>query len=541
MRRVVKLVELCNIAVNCIGKGCAAMRKDRSRDFHDDENKRADLGSISKDIVQLAIQNMPLVDFLRAVHDVLLKYSRCDCVEFYLKKEDRHYSSLLSGGEKPDFRSGPSGCTPKASGSTAGSEQEYNSVALIPMHIGNENIGQFCLKSRKKDFFSMGDVRHYKGLSITIGLALSNQYTQVALNERVKELTCLYGISRIFEDVSGSLDGILHKIVKLLPPAWQYPEVAAARITFEDDVYATAGFNEGLDGISANILIKDEIRGEVSVCYSEWKHAIDRGTFLREEHSLIDAVAKEVALIIERKLADENREVLEKQLRHADRLATIGQLAAGIAHELNEPLGNILGFAQLLKKNNQLSGLARGDVEKIEVASLHARETIRKLLVFARQTPPIKAPVNLNNIVKEVIYFIESRCAKSDIRIKLLLDDDLPEITGDASQLNQVMVNLVVNSTQAMHEGGKLTIRTVSGKNGITLVVEDTGVGMSKKTKKHLFMPFFTTKDVGEGTGLGLAMVHGIVTSHGGTINVDSSPGRGTKFEILFPMSIYKE
>ena len=406
------------------------------------------------------------------------------------------------------------------------------------MHIGNENIGQFCLKSRKKDFFSVGDVRHYKELSITIGLALSNEYTQVALNERVKELTCLYGISRIFEDVSGSLDGILHKIVKLLPPAWQYPEVAAARITFEDDVYATAGFDEGFDRISANILIKDEIRGEVSVCYSEWKQAIDKGTFLREEHSLIDIVAKEVALIIERKLADENRELLEKQLRHADKLATIGQLAAGIAHELNEPLGNILGFAQLLKKNNQLSGLARGDVEKIEVASLHARETIRKLLVFARQTPPIKATVNLNNIIKEGIYFIESRCAKSDIRVKLLLDDDLPEITGDASQLNQVMVNLVVNSVQAMPKGGKLTIRTVSGKNGITFVVEDTGVGMSKKTKKQLFVPFFTTKDVGEGTGLGLAMVHGIVTSHGGTISVDSSPGRGTKFKIHFPLSM---
>ncbi len=210
-------------------------------------------------------------------------------------------------------------------------------------------------------------------------------------------------------------------------------------------------------------------------------------------------------------------------------------LAAGVAHELNEPLGNILGFAQLAKKCPGIPDSVEHDIGKIETASLHAREIIQKLLVFARQAPPHKTHVNLNQIVQDGLYFFEARCAKEGIELIRQLSPDMPEITADPGQLNQLLVNLVVNSLQSMPGTGKITVQTRFSKNNVYLIVEDTGTGMSKEVLDKIFVPFFTTKDVGHGTGLGLPVVYGIVTAHGGTIDVNSKPGRGTRFEIQLP------
>jgi signal transduction histidine kinase len=151
--------------------------------------------------------------------------------------------------------------------------------------------------------------------------------------------------------------------------------------------------------------------------------------------------------------------------------------------------------------------------------------------------PPRKTQVNLNQLVEEGLYFLESRCAKEGIELVRSLWPDLPEITADPGQLTQVLVNLVVNAVQAMPDGGKLAVETRVGDGYISLTVEDTGVGMSDKVAQKIFMPFFTTKDVDQGTGLGLAVVHGIVTSHGGSIKVDSKVGRGTRFEVKLPLA----
>jgi signal transduction histidine kinase len=222
-------------------------------------------------------------------------------------------------------------------------------------------------------------------------------------------------------------------------------------------------------------------------------------------------------------------------------LATIGQLAAGVAHELNEPLGNILGFAQLAKKCPGLPNQAEQDIGKILSASLNAREVIKKMLVFARQIPPQKKEVHLNQVVEEGLSFLESRCAREGIEMVRSLHPDLPEISADPVQLNQVLVNLVLNALQAMPTGGRLTVKTQMGRDHISLIVEDTGIGMSKKVMKQIFTPFFTTKDVGQGTGLGLPVVHGIITSHGGSIQVESKVGGGTRFEIQLPVEELSE
>jgi signal transduction histidine kinase len=175
------------------------------------------------------------------------------------------------------------------------------------------------------------------------------------------------------------------------------------------------------------------------------------------------------------------------------------------------------------------------DLNKIVVASLHAREVVKKLMLFARQTPPSTAAVNLNQIVDQSLYFLEARGSRQEITVVRQLDPRLPDVIADPSQLQQVLVNLVVNALQAMPNGGTLTIRTGQAGGCVVLEVDDTGVGMSDEIKGRIFLPFFTTKDIDQGTGLGLAVVHGIVTAHGGTVRVDSTPGRGSRFTVELP------
>jgi two-component system NtrC family sensor kinase len=360
---------------------------------------------------------------------------------------------------------------------------------------------------------------------------------QAALIERVKELTCLYGIAQIAGQPDISLQEIIQGIVELLPPAWQYPEIALARIILDGISYATKDFRECRQKQAAEIIVGGVPRGVVELVYKEEKPDLDEGPFLKEERNLINAVAGQVALVVERRQAEEDRLKLHNQLLHADRLATIGMLAAGVAHELNEPLGNILGFAQLAKKCPGVPASAEQDIGKIEAASLHAREIIQKLLVFARQAQARKTRVNLNQVVEGGLYFFEARCAREGIELVRLLSENLPDITADPSQLNQLLVNLVVNALQSIPGAGKITVQTRFCDHNVCLIVEDTGTGMSRDVLDKIFVPFFTTKDVGHGTGLGLPVVYGIVTGHGGSINVNSKPGSGTRFEIQLPVA----
>lgn len=358
-----------------------------------------------------------------------------------------------------------------------------------------------------------------------------------ALRERVKELTCLYGLVQLVERPGLSLAEILRGAADLLPGAWQYPEVAAARITLDENVYATREFVEGAQVQKAPLVVGGRRRGSVEVAYIETRPALDEGPFLREERSLIDAVARQIGLIVERRQAEEEQARLQYQLRHADRLATIGQLAAGVAHELNEPLGHILGFAQLSQKSPGLPEPVAQDLAKIVRTCLHARQIITNLLLFSRQMPPQKTWLNLNEVLEEGLGLLECRCARAGIHIARHLATDLPEIFADGSQLRQVFVDLAVNAIHAMPAGGVLEVSTALRGNRVVLGVRDNGIGMSHKVLKEIFIPFFTTKDVNEGTGLGLPVVHGIVTAHGGSIQVDSAPERGAFFQVELPIS----
>jgi signal transduction histidine kinase len=366
-----------------------------------------------------------------------------------------------------------------------------------------------------------------------------SEYTAAAyaLRERVKELTCLYGISKISERFKGVPEKLFSGILALIPPAWQYPEATIAKIVLDGKTYQTAAFRSGNDfqKISAAICINRKKRGTLEVAYTENKTPAYDGPFLKEERNLIQMIARQLAVIIEREQADEEKEKLQKQLMHADRLATIGQLAAGVAHELNEPLGNIIGFSQLAVKHPGLPGQVKIDIDKIVAACLYSREIIRKLLLFARQAPSLKTRVNLNTVLSDALGMFEYRFEKEGIACTKIFSGNLPAISADPGQLTQVLVNLVANAIHAMPEGGTLTIMTGSDVDAVFFTVADTGTGMTEEVLNRIFVPFFTTKGDAQGTGLGLPVVHGIVTSHGGTINVESSPGKGSRFTIRLP------
>ncbi len=420
---------------------------------------------------------------------------------------------------------------------------KYQSLAILPFTISEENNGLVILKSVIPSNFTEYEIKLYEDIAQTLGLAAVDRRAQAALNERVKELTCLYNIARIAKRQESTLQEKLQQIVELLPSSWQHPDVAVARVTLDGNAFTTSQFKEGCYRQFANIEVKGRRRGIVEVFYTDERPELEVAPFLKEEVNLMDEVARQICAIVENTEAETEKIKLQEQLRHADRLATIGQLAAGVAHELNEPLGSILGFTQLAKKNlpdygdvEKFSVLSR-DLDKIEKASLHARSIIREMLIFARQMPTHITVVNLNKIVEEVISFYKSRCISVGIELVHRMNDKLPDIDGDPAQMNQMLINLMVNAIQAMPRGGKLIIQTDCDERTISLSLIDTGIGMSEKVKKQIFNPFFTTKDVNQGTGLGLSVVHGIVSSHGGTIEAKSRVNRGSCFKIHLPIS----
>ena len=175
------------------------------------------------------------------------------------------------------------------------------------------------------------------------------------------------------------------------------------------------------------------------------------------------------------------------------------------------------------------------DLAKVVRASLHARDIVQRLLIFARQAPAGHGPAELNDIVRESLFLLESRCRRAGVRIALQLQEDLPPVAVDRALLEQVFLNLAVNGIQAMPSGGRLQVRSEAWADEVRFVVEDSGEGMSDESLRHCFDPFFTTKKVGQGSGMGLAVTHGIVTSHGGTIAAESTPGRGSRFVVCLP------
>jgi two-component system NtrC family sensor kinase len=240
-------------------------------------------------------------------------------------------------------------------------------------------------------------------------------------------------------------------------------------------------------------------------------------------------------LIIGRDITAERE--MRQRLMESDRLAAVGELVAGVAHEVNNPLSSISAFAQLLLRNENLSPQQRESVEVIRSETTRASYVVKDLLAFARRSEPRREPVDINAVVERTLRLRGYQFAASGVTVECRLSDDLPPVLGDARQLQQVCLNLVTNAAQAMapRGGGVLTIVTGGDGREVVLDVSDTGPGIPEHVRARIFEPFFTTKPEGEGTGLGLSVSYGIVGSHRGSIAVASSGPAGTTFRVTIP------
>jgi PAS domain S-box-containing protein len=232
---------------------------------------------------------------------------------------------------------------------------------------------------------------------------------------------------------------------------------------------------------------------------------------------------------------------LEDQLQHAEKMASVGLLAAGVAHEVNTPLTGISSYTQMLKEQVKPEDLRYPLLEKIEKQTFRAAKIINNLLNFARSGASDVELLDVNKLLLEVMSLLEHQLEKSRIRIVKELAEGRPFVRGSENRLQQVFFNLILNARDAMPRGGWLTLRTYADGDTVVVEVNDTGHGIKKEDVKRIYDPFFTTKGIGRGTGLGLSVSYGIVQEHGGALFVDSAPGKGTTFQVALPAAVLAE
>ncbi|MBI4970880.1 MAG: PAS domain S-box protein [Candidatus Omnitrophica bacterium] len=234
------------------------------------------------------------------------------------------------------------------------------------------------------------------------------------------------------------------------------------------------------------------------------------------------------------------KQKLENMLLQSEKMSAVGQLAAGVAHEINNPLGIILGFSQGLVKRMQPKDPLEMPLKSIEREALRCKTLVQSLLTFSRVEKTGKDEINLNQAIDGALTLIFPQGRVTNVLIEKRLDETIPKIVANQNQIQQVMINLCNNAIDAMPQGGKVIVSTrkvlFQGNNWIAIDVEDNGAGIPPAVLPEIFNPFFTTKEVGKGTGLGLSLVHEIIERHGGRIDVQSEVGKGTVFQVLLPI-----
>ncbi|MGB2760117.1 MAG: HAMP domain-containing sensor histidine kinase [Maribacter stanieri] len=356
---------------------------------------------------------------------------------------------------------------------------------------------------------------------------------EAKLKERVKELTCLYEVTSIIVNSDyGQLETSLEAIVYCLKRAWQHEKVTEAFLTVGEYQVQTDDYKTNMVTLKTNIKVFNKIEGEVIVGYPSNKYTID--DFLIEEQTLLNNVALAIGNLMERKQIRESEAITRRQMERTDRLHILGEITAGIAHELNTPLANILGFAELLSEKIKDKETFR-DLEKIMDSAIFSREIVKKLMFFACEMPQEMKTVKLIPIVTNVIKLLEPSLRSKNLKLTKSFDNENIELRADTVQMTQVMFNLIMNAIYYSPQGASIGVHVLESNSHITIEILDEGKGIPPELDDKVFEPFFTTKPIGEGSGLGLSVVHGIITSHKGKMEHKRNTPKGTIFTVDFP------
>ena len=357
---------------------------------------------------------------------------------------------------------------------------------------------------------------------------------EAALKERIKELTCLYeGSSILVNADETNHEETYRSIAQSIKIGFQYPTDTEVVIEQGEFTVMTGKIKTFKKLISTIQLFKKEA-GSIQVYLN--KTELD---FLPEEQPLIDNIALKISDYLERLAIKKNELLLRQQMEHADRLTIIGELTAGIAHELNTPLANILGFAELLRDNLSDHDSAASDVDKIIKNAMFSREVVKKLMFFAHAIPQEKKEVNIIPVVRDALDLLDAAFKKEQVRYDFHIDQDSILLKVDAVQLTQIIINLVINAIYFSPKNGLVDIRITQENDEVVFDISDEGSGLTDEALDKIFQPFFTTKPTGEGSGLGLSVVHGIVTSHNGSITAQNRADRGALFTVRLPKDEY--
>lgn len=356
----------------------------------------------------------------------------------------------------------------------------------------------------------------------------------LALKERIKELTCLYEVSSIIvnSDVE-NIDDTLKAIAFSIKKAFNLPKDTQIAIQIHDVSVKTSKNTKGFIALVSEITIFNKKAGAISALLDHSK--FNKADFLAEEQQLLNAIALKVGSLFERIEIRKNEISLMRQMEHADRLKILGELTAGIAHELNTPLANILGFAELLRDHLENDAQSVADLDKIIQNAIFSREVVKKLMFFACEMPQKMTRVNLVPSIKGAIELLDATFRKQEVKYIVKIEEETLWLRADTIQLTQIIFNLITNAIYFSPKNSLVTITTFQTDKDIVFKVSDEGPGLSQEALQKVFQPFFTTKPTGEGSGLGLSVVHGIVSSHNGTILAENNSVKGTTFTVTLP------
>jgi len=317
---------------------------------------------------------------------------------------------------------------------------------------------------------------------------------------------------------------------------WRVVHIPVKKLTA-----GTERLAHGQLGYQLDIVSRDEL-GELALSFNQMSRQ------LREAREETDAWAQ----TLEARVEEKTRELkhAHEQVMQSEKMASIGKLAATVAHEINNPLAGILTYAKLLRKwldrerwDAQRRDEVRSSLELIESESRRCGDIVRNLLSFSRSAPMNLQWADLNQVVDRCLRLVQHQTELSNVQLQRQLAEDLPQVQCDPAQIEQLLLALMINAIEAMPHGGNLWVRSrmVPQIGSVQLEVQDDGVGIPADILPNLFEPFFTTKERGHGVGLGLAISKGIVERHRGRIDVDSKPGQGTKFIVTLPVDAYAE